>query len=101
MCAVLRRRSVADEPKMFMTRQPFALSPEMVARELGIGIRRVQKLCRDGEIYPTMKIGRFWYIKPGYINISKLRKRGRPKGKKGPYPKGVKRPRKAQSSAAK
>lgn len=88
-------------PKLFMTRQPFALTTEMVANELGIDVKRVQKLCRNGEIYPTMKCNGSWFIKPGYISINKLRKPGRPKGKKGPYPKGVKRPRRDQSSEAK
>lgn len=83
------------EPTLYMTRVAFALTTSMVARELGTTVARVRRLCLIGDIYPSMRVNGQWFIKPGYLNVNKMRGRGRPKGRTGAYPKGVKRPRKA------
>jgi hypothetical protein len=71
----------------------FLLTPAQVAVREKLDVKLVRKLCARGDIFPCMVQAGRWLIKPGYINAHKPKKVGRPLGKKGPYPKGVKRPR--------
>lgn len=77
------------------------LTTDEVSRREGIPLRKVQRMCADGSVFPCKKSGRGWIIGEAYVfippegypidlphEIYTKRKRGRPPGtpNKKPYP---------------
>lgn len=84
---------------------PGVLTLSEVARREKVTENTVRTWCRDGAIWPAYKVGGSWAIPHAYIvtiqtNADGTRKRGRPLGSTGSYPKGVKRPRRSKNTTA-
>jgi hypothetical protein len=77
----------------------FVFTTTAVAKHLNLSEDKVRRMCAALEIMPAFRQNGRWWIKPGYSVFPIRRKPGRPKGRKGPYPKGVKRPRRQSSTA--
>ena len=57
------------------------------AKELGITVQRLRVLIREGRL-PAKKLGRDWIIRRADLDLVRVRKPGRPTGKKQPKPTG-------------
>lgn len=55
-----------DESKSFQDIPCLIWSERQVARALGIGVKRVQQLCRQ-RLLPAFKIGRNWCFEPDAV----------------------------------
>ena len=53
------------------------------AKELGITVQRLRVLIREGRL-PAQKLGRDWIIRKSDLELVRIRKPGRPIGKKQP-----------------
>lgn len=69
-----------------------SFSTAEVAEREGLPQEMIRRLCRQGLIWPAFETPAGWLIHRFYT-ITRV-PRGRPKGAKGKYPKGVKRQRK-------
>lgn len=72
------------------------LSAWDVAHREGLSIKRVWYLLAADRIFPVTRLSRAWAISDPYVILPKPR--GRPVGATGRYPKGVKRPKKTETS---
>lgn len=79
----------------------YPLTTLAVAKREGLTSRRVADLCARGDIYPCAFIEGRWRVALIYMNLCKTSGRGRPKGARGSYPKGVKRPPKPGAGPSK
>jgi len=61
------------------------LSTRDAGAELGIGTRRTQTLIEEGRL-PAMRIGKFWAIRRGDLDLVRDRPPGRPRTKPGDKP---------------
>jgi len=69
------------------------LTPLQVGEKHNLSRQTVVRLLLADRIWPAYKTGGRWLIAPTYIiTTGPINKMGRPKGAKGKYPKGTKRP---------